>query len=281
MTEPPATPSKAPTTPEEKILYETKSAGRIAYITLNNPAKLNAIDKDMIIRLLAVLKEADQDNKVKVVVIKSAGDRAFCGGWDLSMFRTVSPDMRTFILSQGRDISRTIAFLKKPVVMQIQGSAIGTGCFISLAADFRIVAKKEGVIFQLPEMDVGLPGATGPTVQSIAALGLPRSKRMMLAAEKIPLETMNQWGLITKVVDPANLDEEVKKFCRGLVDKNPVLLFTQKVMCNIMGIAMMKPFYDLENEVAEYYFDHVGNEHPDDLDAFLKKLWAKYGGGSP
>ena len=76
-------------------------------------------------------------------------------------------------------------------------------------------------------------------------------------------------------------DEEVKKFCRGLIDKNPVLLFTQKVMCNIMGIAMMKPFYDLENEVAEYYFSHVGNEHPEDLDDFLKKLWAKYGGGCP
>ncbi len=281
MTETPAPPSSAPPAPAEKILYETKSGGRIAYITLNNPARLNAIDKDMIYRLLAVLKDADQDNKVKVVVIKSAGDRAFCGGWDLGMFKTMNRETMDFILTQGRDISRTIAFLKKPTIMQIQGSVVGTGCFISLAADFRIVAKKEGLYFHLPEMEIGLPGATGPTVQSIAALGLPRSKRMMLAAEKIPLDTMNQWGLITKVVDPANLDEEVKKFCRGLIDKNPVLLFTQKVMCNIMGIGMMKPYYDLENEVAEYYFTHVGNEHPADLDDFLRKLWSKYGGGCP
>ncbi len=270
-----------PPAPAEKILYETKSGGRIAYITLNSPAKLNAIDKDMIYRLLAVLKEADTDRKVKVVVIKSAGDRAFCAGWDLSMFKEVTPETRAFILNQGRDISRTIAFLKKPVVMQIQGSVVGAGCFISLAADFRIVAKKEGLIFQLPEMEIGLPGATGPTVQSIAALGLPRSKRMMLAAEKISLDVMDKWGLITKICEPNNLDEDVKKFCRGLIDKNPVLLFTQKVMCNIMGIAMMKPFYDLENEVAEYYFDHIGNEHPADLDDFLRKLWSKYGGGSP
>ncbi len=130
-------------------------------------------------------------------------------------------------------------------------------------------------------MDLGAPGATGTTVQSIATLGLPRSKRMMLAAEKIPLDTMNQWGLITKVCEPKNLDEEVKKFCRGLIDKNPVLLCTQKVMCNIMGIGLMKSFYDMENEVAEYVYARIGQEHPADLDAFLNSLWAKYGGGVP
>ncbi len=281
MSESPTPPIQAPVSPEEKILYDTKSGGRIAYITLNNPTKANAIDKEMVPRLLAVLKDADQDNKVKVVVIKSAGNRSFCTGWDLSLLTKLTPEIMTFILTQCRDVSRTIAFLKKPVVVQMQGSAIGEGCVIALVADFRIVAKKDGLYFLLPEMDLGAPGATGTTSQSIAALGLPRSKRMMLTAEKIPLDTMNQWGLITKVVAPENLDEEVKKFCRGLIDKNPVLLFTQKVMCNIMGIGMMKPFYDLENEVAEYVFARIGQEHPADLDAFLKGLWAKYGSGAP
>ncbi len=281
MSESPAPPIQAPVSPEDKILYETKSGGRIAYITLNNPSRANAIDKEMVPRLLAVLKDADQDTKVKVVVIKSAGNRSFCTGWDLSMLTKLTPEMMTFVLTQCREVTRTIAFLKKPVVAQMQGSATGAGCVISLAADFRIVAKKEGLFFLFPEMDLGAPGATGVTVQSIAALGLSRSKRMMLAAEKISLDTMNQWGLISKVVEPEKLDEEVKKFCRGLIDKNPVLLCTQKVICNIMGIGPMKPFYDMENEVAEYVFARLGQEHPADLDFFLKGLWAKYGGGCP
>src|SRR4030042_1413219 len=96
---------------EEKVLYETRSDGKIAYITLNNPRKMNAVDKDMTLRLLTLLKTADQDNKVVVIVIKSAGDRVFCAGWDLSMAQDKSPEMKNFMLTKATDLSRTIAFL--------------------------------------------------------------------------------------------------------------------------------------------------------------------------
>ncbi|HME50817.1 MAG TPA: enoyl-CoA hydratase/isomerase family protein [Candidatus Lokiarchaeia archaeon] len=269
---------------DEKILYSTKSAGRIAYITLNNPTKLNAVDKDMIMRLLDVLNEANQDKKVKVVVINSTGDRAFCAGWDLTMFK--SQDMSysevvDLLLNHGRDISRTIFFMKKPVIAQMQGSAIGLGCYMALAADFRIVARKEDLFFQLPEMQVNLPGATGPTVNSIAIMGLARSKRMMLTCEKIGLDELDRWGIITKICEPGDMEVEVKKFCLNLVEKNPLLISTQKMMCNIMGMAETRPYYDLENEVAEYVVKNVGNEHPDDFDEFIRNMWSKYGQGTP
>jgi enoyl-CoA hydratase/carnithine racemase len=269
---------------DEKILYTTKSGGRIAYITLNNPTKQNAVDKDMIMRLLDVLHQADEDRKVKVIVINSTGDRAFCAGWDLTMFK--SPDMSynevvQLLLTYGRDISRTIFFMKKPVVCQMQGSAIGLGCYMSLAADFRIVARKDDVFFQLPEMQVNLPGATGPTVNSIAIMGLARSKRMMLTCEKIGLEELDKWGVITKICEPADLDVEVKKFCLNMVEKNSLLISTQKMMCNLMGMAETRSYYDLENEVADYFVTNVGNDHPDDLDDFIRNLWSKYGHGTP
>jgi len=267
--------------PEEKILYETKSGGRIAYITLNKPTKYNSIDKDMIFRFLALLKTADQDKMVKCVVIRSTGDRAFCGGWDFKMSTDKNPEVITFMLTTACDVSRAIAFLKKPVIAQIQGQAVGFGCILALATDFRFVARKAGLFFQLPEMDIGLPGATGPTVQSIATLGLPRSKQMMLTSAKISVEEVDKWGLITKVCEPSQLGEEVDKFCQWFVDKQPILLFTQKTMCNIMGMAMMKPFYDLENEVAAYFHGHAKNEYPADLDDFIRGLWSKYGAGSP
>lgn len=270
---------------DEKVLYSTKSAGRIAYITLNNPAKQNAVDKDMIIRFLDSLHQADEDKKVKVIVINSTGDRAFCAGWDLSMFKgeqgMTYKEVGDLLLTQGRDISRTIFFIKKPVIMQMQGSAIGLGCYMSLAADFRIVARKEDLFFQLPEMQVNLPGATGPTVNSIAIMGLARSKRMMLTCEKIGLDELDRWGIITKICEPGDLAVEVKKFCLNMVEKNPLLIYTQKMMCNLMGMEMTKPFYDLENEVADYAFANLGNEHPDDFDEFLRNMWSKYGHGTP
>ncbi len=157
MSESPTPPIQAPVSPEEKILYDTKSGGRIAYITLNNPTKANAIDKEMVPRLLAVLKDADQDNKVKVVVIKSAGNRSFCTGWDLSLLTKLTPEIMTFILTQCRDVSRTIAFLKKPVVVQIQGSAIGEGCVISLVADFGLSPRTKDCISCSPRWIWELP----------------------------------------------------------------------------------------------------------------------------
>jgi len=269
----------------EKLSYSTKSGGRIAYITLNNPAKLNAIDKDMIMRFLDALHAADRDKKVKVIVINSTGDRAFCAGWDLTMFKGTGQnsykEAGDLLLTHGRDISRTIYFSKKPVVAQIQGPAIGDGCYLSLAADFRIVARKEGLFFQLPELQINLPGATGPTVNSIAIMGLARSKRMMLGCDKIGLDELDRWGVITKICEPGELDVEVKKFCLNMVEKNPLLLYTQKAMCNIMGMTMMRPFYDLENEVADYAFAHLGTDLPEDIDDFLRKMWSKYGQGSP
>nr|MDO8083835.1 enoyl-CoA hydratase/isomerase family protein [Candidatus Sigynarchaeum springense] len=277
--------AEPPSTIAEKITYTTKSAGRIAYITLNNPAKLNAIDRDMIMRFLEFLRAADQDKKVKVVVINSAGDRAFCVGWDVTMFTNRQgmslDDTKKLLLVHGRDIARTIFFMKKPVVMQIQGPAIGAGCIMSLAADFRIVARKEGLYFQLPELQINLPGATGPTVNSIAIMGLAGSKRMMLCSDKIGLDELDKRGAITKICEPGELEVEVKKFCLNLVEKNPLLLYTQKAMCNIIGMAMTRAFYDLENEVADYAFANLGSEHPPDVDEFIRKLWTKYGQGSP
>jgi hypothetical protein len=69
----------------------------------------------------------------------------------------------------------------------------------------------------------------------------------------------------------------VKKFCLNLVEKNPLLLYTQKMMCNIMGMMMSKLFYELEDEVAKYAFVNLGNERPADLDEFMRRIWSKYG----
>lgn len=274
-------PSNAPAPPADKILYETKSGGRVAYITINNPTKRNSINMEMATAIIKYLKQADDTKKVKCVVINSTGDQAFCAGWDLSMFKEFNDQIKNDLLSIGTSVSRTIFFMKKPVIMQIQGSAVGAGCIMSLAADFRIVAKKENVFFQLPEMELNIPGATGPTVQSVAILGLARSKMMMLNAEKISAEQMDRWGLISKLVEPAELENEVKRLVKSMLEKNTGLLATQKAMCNIAHISAMKELYEMENEVAEYFFGNRMLDELPDLDGFLKKLWTKYGKGMP
>lgn len=265
----------------DKVQY--KEIGKVGYLTLNNPDKMNAIDVDMVYVLLKLLHEIEHESKVRCLVIKSTGDRVFCAGWDLSMFKQVNQETIDNLLNYGATISRTIFFMKKPVIVQIQGPAVGMGTIISLAADFRIAANNEKIFFQLPELEIG-PGifpATGPTVGAVTILGVAHAKEMLLTAKKVPLQEFKQWGGVTEIVDPPEkLEKFVKKFARTLGRKSGKLLNLTNAAINIMGNRIANDCWDLENEMAVHYFnDMMGKEAPPD-DDFVKDMWKKYGTGS-
>jgi enoyl-CoA hydratase/carnithine racemase len=269
-------------TPEEKVQY--KDIGKVGFMTLNNPKKRNAIDMSMVARILDILKQVDNDPKIKCLVIKSTGDQTFCAGWDLTMFQQVNQTLIDNLLNIGATISRTIYFLKKPVIMQIQGPAVGMGSIMSLVADFRICAKRDDLFFQLPELDLGpgIPAATGPTVGAVNLLGVAHAKDMLLTGRKISLAEFDKWGVVTQIVDPATeLDEEVKKFARKLSSKNGNLLTFTKQTINMMSLPTAKECWELENEMARFHFDGMMGKPQGDFDEFLKHLWAKYGKGTP
>ena len=265
-------------TESEPVLYNVKLG--IAYITLNT--KMNTINMDTARKLVQLLNESDKNPKVKVIVIKSMGDKVFSAGFDLAMFKQGFNDkIMSDLLSYGRDISRAIYFLKKPVISQIQGSAIGMGCIMALSSDFRFVAKKEGLFFRLPEIDINIFPATGPTAMAVNILGVSHAKDMLYTGRKVPLEEFDHWGAITKVCEPENLADEVKKFARELAQKNQTLMKMIKPAVNIMTFEKAKDWFDLENEMAENYFAGLLSKEEFDLDKFIHEMWEKYGKGSP
>ncbi|MHA1512317.1 MAG: enoyl-CoA hydratase/isomerase family protein, partial [Promethearchaeota archaeon] len=195
----------------DPVLYKVKMG--IAYITLNT--KMNTINMDTARKIVQLLTEADKNPKVKVVVLNSIGDKVFSAGFDLAMFQQgFSDKIMDDLLLYGRDISRAIYFLKKPVISQIQGSAIGMGCIMALASDFRFVANKEGLFFRLPEIDIQIFPATGPTAMAVNILGVSHAKDMLITGRKVFLDEFDRWGAITKICEPENLASEVKKFAR-------------------------------------------------------------------
>jgi len=263
---------------EEKVLY--KEIGKVAYITLNNTKKMNAIEKPMVFRILDLLNQIDQNDKIGCLVINSTGDKAFCSGWDLNLFREVSQESIDFLLNTGATISQKIFFLKKPVIVQIQGPAVGMGTIMALAADFRIVAKKDDVFFQLPELDLGpgIPPATGPTIGAVATLGLTHAKDMLLTGRKVSLKEFEQWGMINLIVEPPEeLPEAVKKFARNIAKKSNDLLALTKHTANIIGVNIGKRAWELENEMAYYFFNKVLKRSDKPIDDFINQLWKKFG----
>lgn len=259
---------------EKKLLYKTKMGGKIAYITINNPKKMNAIDLDMCKQLLNFLDEAEKDSKVKCVVIKSVGERIFSAGWDLGMFKNFKAETLDDLLTYGADISRTIYFLKKPVIMQIQAPVIGLGTIMSWAADFRFVADKPDLYFYLPELELGIFPATGPTFGAVNLLGIQRARDMLLGLKKMKIKDIED---VITVVPAEELDKEVKKFARQLTNVSANLLYTTKTALNIMGKRFARKCYDLENDMARYFFKNAGIENPEDQNDFLQKMWEKYG----
>jgi len=262
---------------EEKLILEKK--GKVAYITINNPKKKNAIEVPMIYKFLEFLDEVDADDKVRCLVIRSTGDDVFCAGWDLAMFQSVDQKNIDVLLNDGARISKKIHFLKKPVIVQIQGPAVGTGTIISLLADVRIVAYKKNIFFQLPELIIG-PGifpATGPTVGAVKLLGNARAKDMLFTGRRVSLEEFNSWGVINQIVDPPeDLPNVVKDYAKELSRKSLDILVLTKNAINTMSTRLANEFYNLENDYARYYFAGLKGESRIGLDEFLEEMTKKY-----
>jgi len=257
----------------EPITYKRRA--KIAFITL--ATKMNTLNLETSKKLLEALDKAEKSDKVSVVVLKTAGDKIFSAGWDLNMFGKGFSDIMNDFFKYCGNISRTMYFMKKPIIAQVQGSAIGTGATLAFSSDFRYVADKEDLYFRLPEVDIPLFPTTGPSVATFSVLGPVHSKEMLLTGKKAYLKELDKWGAVTKICSLESLEKEVLKFAKRLSRKPALLLQTIKPMFNIFSMDRAKDWYDLENDMADYFFDDwMGKNKLGSLDEFVKKQWKKY-----
>jgi len=171
--------------------------------------------------------------------------------------------------------------MKKPIITQIQGSAIGMGCIMVLASDFRFAARKESTFFRLSEVDMDIFPITGPTAMAVHSLGQFHAKDMLITGRKVMLDELNSWGAITKICSPEDLEKEVKTFAHFLAQKKSFLMQTIKPAINLMAFAQAMDWFDLENELQEYKSRHDQSEDAPAIDKMIGEIWKKYGRGYP
>ncbi len=136
---------------DEKVLYEVKD--KIAWITLNRPESLNAVNRDMVKSIVGYCREADEDAKVQVVIFKANGERAFSVGGDikdrarLNAASAAEPAESPLVLRQAKHTgipgtpAPAIAAINKITMALLHGYVVGTGMLMSLACDIRIAAE--------------------------------------------------------------------------------------------------------------------------------------------
>jgi enoyl-CoA hydratase/carnithine racemase len=174
---------------ESDVLTLTREES-VAWITLNRPQSINAINEDIRTGLPRLLKELDEDASVRVIVIRGSGERGFCAGADLKAERQNTAPQISWIES--------IAEVRKPTIAGIHGYCLGGGLEIALACDVRIAA--ENAQFGLPETGLGLIPGGGGTQRLPRIIGLGRALDLLLSAERINAAEAYRIGLITRLV---------------------------------------------------------------------------------
>jgi enoyl-CoA hydratase/carnithine racemase len=184
----------------DTVLIHDAGAG-VRVLTLNRPARLNAIVEDLLDALVGALQAADRDPTVRCIVLTGAG-RAFCAGDDLREFgaQAGDPAQTRAYIERIQDVTRRMVLGDTPVVGAIHGWAAGGGLEWVINCDFAVAA--EGTRFFFPEVALGVFVTGGVTDLLPRIVGLQRAREMILLGEKFDAAQALAWGLVWKVVPP-------------------------------------------------------------------------------
>jgi enoyl-CoA hydratase len=197
----------------------TVEAG-VATILLDRPAKLNALTTKML-DALATAVESVRRSDARVVVVRGAGEKAFCVGADITRFAPLTAvQMWRDWTAGGHRVFDALAGLGQPTIAVLHGATFGGGFELALACDFRVVATEARL--GLPEVGLGTIPGWGGTGRLTELVGRARAKEVVLSRRFLDGETAHAWGVATSVAPRAELDSAVDELVTRLLGGAPV-----------------------------------------------------------
>jgi enoyl-CoA hydratase len=197
---------------EETVLYERRDG--VAWVTLNRPRVLNAVNLRMRDDLWSLLDAVELDPDVGVVLFRGAGS-AFSSGADISEFGTAPSYVEARRARLERDVWGRLLHFPKPTVAAVHGYALGAGCELALLCDFRIAT--EDARLGLPETSLAYIPTAGGSQTLPRTVGIGRALDMVLTAELVSAATALDYGLVQWVVPADELDSRTQALVRQLL----------------------------------------------------------------
>ncbi|KNE19464.1 enoyl-CoA hydratase/isomerase family protein [Virgibacillus pantothenticus] len=236
----------------------------IGKLELQRPEVLNAINRSMVVEILAALRNFDQLEQVKVIVLSGAG-RSFAAGADIKEMaeeNAISMEMK----NQFADWDK-ISLIKKPVIAAVHGFVLGGGFELALCADIVFAAASSK--FGFPEVQLGVMPSAGGTVKLTKLMGKRKALEFLWTGNQLKAEEAKHWGIVNQVVPDELLLQETIAFAENLV-KQPAL--SLRLIKDTVEKAEDLPIYEaMQYERKNFYLLFASEDQKEGMQAFMEK----------
>ena len=218
----------------DQLLTEEK--GSILTLTLNRPEKRNALTPEMLVQLYQVTRSACVRDRVRVVILRGAGDRAFSSGYDISAIPTgVSPEVAKLLQNKSpfELAVESIVDFPYPVIAMLNGFAFGGACDLAVACDMRIAA--DHVQMGMVPARLGMVYFPEGLQRFVRTIGLPRTKEMFFTARRYKTDRLKEMGLVDYVLPQHELATFTYALAEEIAANAPLSLRGIKRILNLLS----------------------------------------------
>src|SRR5215471_3576733 len=215
--------------PESFQNIEFEKKGAIAYVTVNRPDKLNALNSTVMSELRAAFTAIKDDAEVRVAILTGAGEKAFVAGADIGELAKQDPVSAKEYTHRGQAVLDLVENLGKPVIACLNGFALGGGCELAMACTFRLAS--ENAKLGQPEVKLGIIPGYGGTQRLPRLVGKGYAMQLLLTGEMISAQEALRIGLVNEVTAPADLIPRAEAMAQKIIANGPLAVqFTMEAV---------------------------------------------------
>ena len=256
----------------QTLLFDVRDG--VAFITINRPDKLNALNDQVVNELADAAERVATDDDIKGVLLTGAGQKAFVAGADIADLANQGPFDGKARALRGQGVLRRLETCGKPVIAAINGFALGGGCELAMACHIRIAS--DAAKFGQPEVKLGIAPGYGGTQRLPRLVGKGRALQLILTGEMIDAQEAYRIGLVNKVVPADQLPVEAEKLLRGILSMGPLAVrLALEAVDQGLGMTLDE---GLLLEANHFGLLAATQDMKEGLTAFLEKRSAKFAG---
>src|SRR5438067_4747528 len=256
----------------ESLVFEKKN--NIAYVTINRPKVLNALNMATMGELRNAFTDLKQDREVRVVILTGAGEKSFVAGADIGELQKNNPVEAKEYTHRGQAVLDLIENLGKPVIACINGFALGGGCEIAMACTMRLAG--ENAKLGQPEVKLGIIPGYGGTQRLPRLVGKGIAMQLLLTGEMISAQEAHRIGLVNEVLPAGQLITRAEAIAHSIIKNAPLAVqYTMEAVNKGMETPLAEGLY---LEAVLFGAACATEDEKEGTTAFLQKRPAQFKG---